>query len=156
MEENDSVLVITHEPNWLLDSYWSASTGKNMRTLICDFLKGRCKIRLAGDLHHYMRHSAAASEKSALVRHLIVNGAGGAFLHPTHPFNKFKEYYGSFYDCKAAYPTFAESRKVLFYCCLTFLQVTTLFLKFFCNKDLIIFSDCLGEHPEIPEEKLAI
>uniref|UniRef100_A0A7N0VJ42 Calcineurin-like phosphoesterase domain-containing protein n=2 Tax=Kalanchoe fedtschenkoi TaxID=63787 RepID=A0A7N0VJ42_KALFE len=55
--ENDSVIIMTHEPGWLLDWYWDSTTGKNIGHLIRDYLKGRCKIRMAGDLHHYMRHS---------------------------------------------------------------------------------------------------
>ncbi|XP_010433954.1 PREDICTED: uncharacterized protein LOC104718003 isoform X1 [Camelina sativa] len=110
--ENDAVIIITHEPNWLLDWYWNDDTGKNMRHLICDFLKGRCKLRMAGDLHHYMRHSCTQSDASAHVQHLLVNGCGGAFLHPTHVFSNFSKFYGASYESKSAYPSFHDSSRI--------------------------------------------
>ncbi|CAH2078205.1 unnamed protein product [Thlaspi arvense] len=110
--ENDAVIVITHEPNWLLDWYWEDNTGKNMRHLICDFLKDRCKLRMAGDLHHYMRHSCTQSDGPVHVQHLLVNGCGGAFLHPTHVFSNFSKYYGASYESKSAYPSFHDSSRI--------------------------------------------
>uniref|UniRef100_A0A1D1Y2F3 Salicylate O-methyltransferase n=1 Tax=Anthurium amnicola TaxID=1678845 RepID=A0A1D1Y2F3_9ARAE len=110
--ENDSVIVMTHEPNWLLDWYWNGSTGKNVSHLICDYLNGRCKLRMAGDLHHYMRHSVIPSEKPAHVQHLLVNGCGGAFLHPTHVFRNFNKFYGTSYECKATYPSYDDSSRI--------------------------------------------
>ncbi|XP_010455595.1 PREDICTED: uncharacterized protein LOC104737182 [Camelina sativa] len=110
--ENDAVIIITHEPNWLLDWYWSGDTGKNVRHLICDVLKYRCKLRMAGDLHHYMRHSCNQSDGPAHVQHLLVNGCGGAFLHPTHVFSNFSKFYGASYGSKVAYPSFEDSSKI--------------------------------------------
>ncbi|XP_026445875.1 uncharacterized protein LOC113346627 [Papaver somniferum] len=110
--ENDSVIIMTHEPNWILDWYWNDVSGKNVSHLIRDHLKGRCKLRMAGDLHHYMRHSAVQSDKPAFVEHLLVNGCGGAFLHPTHVFSNFKNLYGTAYECKAAYPSFEDSSRI--------------------------------------------
>lgn len=112
MLENDSVIIMTHEPNWLLDWYWSDETGKNVSYLIRDHLKGRCKLRIAGDLHHYMRHSYVPSDRPAYVQHLLVNGCGGAFLHPTHVFRNFNELYGTTYESKASYPSFEDSSRV--------------------------------------------
>ncbi|PNY03968.1 hypothetical protein L195_g000379 [Trifolium pratense] len=111
IQEDDSVIVITHEPNWLTDWYWSDVTGKNISHLICDYLKGRCKLRMAGDLHHYMRHSHVKSDGPVHVHHLLVNGCGGAFLHPTHVFSKFDKLDGVSYECKAAYPSFEDSSR---------------------------------------------
>ncbi|KAK1302783.1 hypothetical protein QJS10_CPB12g01574 [Acorus calamus] len=110
--ENDTVIIVTHEPNWLLDWYWNDNTGKNVTHLICDYLKGRCKLRMAGDLHHYMRHSVVPSDKPVYVQHLLVNGCGGAFLHPTHVFRNFKSFHDSFYDCKATYPSYEDSSRI--------------------------------------------
>ncbi|GAB4856600.1 hypothetical protein Ancab_014516 [Ancistrocladus abbreviatus] len=110
--DHDSVIIMTHEPNWLLDWYWNGSSGKNIWHLIRDHLKGRCKLRLAGDLHHYMRHSYVPSDKPVYVQHLLVNGCGGAFLHPTHVFANFKKFYGAQYDMKAAYPTCEDSSRI--------------------------------------------
>ncbi|XP_058725179.1 uncharacterized protein LOC131596525 [Vicia villosa] len=112
VQENDSVIIITHEPNWLTDWYWSDVTGKNISHLICDYLKGRCTLRMAGDLHHYMRHSHVKSDGPVHVHHLLVNGCGGAFLHPTHVFSKFSKFDGVSYECKAAYPSFEDSSRI--------------------------------------------
>lgn len=110
--ENDCVIIITHEPNWLHDWYWGDCTGKNVAHLIKDHLKGRCRIRLAGDLHHYMHHSAVPSVKPVYVQHLLVNGCGGAFLHPTHVFSNFRQFLGACYENKAAYPTYEDSKRI--------------------------------------------
>ncbi|KAL4583597.1 hypothetical protein LXL04_008175 [Taraxacum kok-saghyz] len=116
VKENDCVMIMTHEPNWLLDWYWDDVSGKNVSHLICDYLKGRCKVRMAGDLHHYMRHSYVPSENpnpvSVQVQHLIVNGGGGAFLHPTHVFSDFKQLYGTNYENKSAYPSVQDSTRI--------------------------------------------
>lgn len=112
---------MTHEPSWLLDWYWGDSTGQNVTYLIRDYLKGRCKLRMAGDLHHYMRHSCVQQPKQpdssrwsapVYVEHLMVNGCGGAFLHPTHVFKGFQQFYGSLYECEASYPSFHDSSRV--------------------------------------------
>jgi len=113
--ENDSVIVVTHEPNWLLDWYWQETTVKNVSHLIQEYLNGRCRLRMAGDLHHFMRHSATRSEKPNFVQHLLVNGCGGAFLHPTHVFRNFERFSGTTYECKAAYPSYEESSGVGYY-----------------------------------------
>jgi hypothetical protein len=106
----DSVVVVTHEPNWLLDWYWGSPTGRNVSHLIKDHLTGRCRLRLAGDLHHFMRHSATGPAPP--VQHLLVNGCGGAFLHPTHVFAGFRQCQGAGYEKMATYPSFEDSRKV--------------------------------------------
>ncbi|KAJ4899684.1 Calcineurin-like metallo-phosphoesterase superfamily protein [Raphanus sativus] len=71
--EDDAVIIITHEPNWLLDWYWKDDTGKNMRHLICDFLKGRCKLRMAGDLHHYICVTLVLLNRMDLILLLMSN-----------------------------------------------------------------------------------
>ena len=106
---------MTHEPNWILDWYWNDVTGKNVSHLVKDHLKGRCKLRMAGDLHHYMRHSRAQSENPDSIQHLLVNGCGGAFLHPTHVFSGFDKAYGTAYEMKAAYPEVEDSSRVSTY-----------------------------------------
>ncbi|XP_039163083.1 uncharacterized protein LOC104433215 [Eucalyptus grandis] len=113
----DSVIILTHEPNWLLDWYDNNVSGKNFSHLIRDDLNKRCKLRIAGDLHHYMRHSVSAGAPAgepADVENLLVNGCGGAFLHPTHVFGNFKEYSGSTYDTKASYPSFKNSKQLAY------------------------------------------
>ncbi|CAH9111228.1 unnamed protein product [Cuscuta epithymum] len=112
VRDDDCVIIMTHEPNWLIDWYWNDVTGKNISHLIRDHLVGRCKLRIAGDLHHYMHHSYVPSDKPVHVQHLIVNGCGGAFLHPTHVFKNFKELYGMSYKCTASYPSFEDSSRI--------------------------------------------
>lgn len=112
VQDDDSVIIITHEPNWLTDWYWNDVTGKNISHLISDYLRGRCKLRMAGDLHHYMRHSHVKSDGPVHIHHLLVNGCGGAFLHPTHVFSKFSKLDEVSYECKAAYPSFEDSSRV--------------------------------------------
>ncbi|KAK4390591.1 hypothetical protein Sango_2122400 [Sesamum angolense] len=85
---------------------------KNISHLIHDHLRGRCKLRMAGDLHHYMRHSYVPSEKPVYVQHLLVNGCGGAFLHPTHVFSGFNSLDGVPYESKASYPSFEDSSRI--------------------------------------------
>ncbi|XP_039171243.1 uncharacterized protein LOC104449600 isoform X2 [Eucalyptus grandis] len=109
--DDDSVIIMTHEPNWLLDWHCNEVSGKNVSHLICDYLKGRCKLRIAGDLHYYMRHSYVPSGSPVYVQHLLVNGCGGAFLHPTHAFGDFKQFCGARYETKAAYPSFEDSSR---------------------------------------------
>ncbi|KAL3735502.1 hypothetical protein ACJRO7_024599 [Eucalyptus globulus] len=110
--DDDSVIIMTHEPNWLLDWHCNEVSGKNVSHLICDYLKGRCKLRIAGDLHYYMRHSYVPSGSPVYVQHLLVNGCGGAFLHPTHAFGDFKQFCGARYETKAAYPSFEDSSRI--------------------------------------------
>ncbi|XP_044511107.1 uncharacterized protein LOC123229391 [Mangifera indica] len=110
--EHDSVIIMTHEPNWLLDWYFNDISANNVKHLICDYLKGRCKLWLAGDLHLYMRHSFVPSDGPVHVQHLLVNGCGGAFLHPTHAFSNFSKFYGTKYESKAAYPSFEDSNRI--------------------------------------------
>lgn len=129
VQENDCVIVITHEPNWLLDWYWNDVTGKNVSHLIKDYLHGRCKLRIAGDLHHYMRHSFVPSEKPVYVEHLLVNGCGGAFLHPTHVFRNFNSFYGSSFKSNATYPSYDDSSRVSHS---IFLSFSSTFKHIFC------------------------
>lgn len=53
----DNVIIITHEPTWLLEWFWAASSSSNLRQLVRGHLRGRARVHLAGDLHFYMRHS---------------------------------------------------------------------------------------------------
>lgn len=70
-------------------------------------------MRMAGDLHHYMHHTASTSSPATpLYEHLVVNGAGGAFLHPTHVFAGFDKLHGANYECRGVYPPVSVSRKV--------------------------------------------
>ncbi|KAJ0430705.1 putative metallo-dependent phosphatase [Helianthus annuus] len=80
VKENDSVIITTHEPNWILDWwYWDDVTGKNVTYLVKDHLKGRCRLRMAGDLHHYMCHSRVPTENPDSIQHLLETVVVGRF-----------------------------------------------------------------------------
>ena len=115
--KEDSVIIMTHQPDWLVDWYENVSDqskGKNFSNLLYNTLKERCKLRIAGDIHHYMHHVAVSSQtKGIYVHHLLVNGCGGAFTHPTHVFRDFVESRGVPYDCRADYPPFDVSKRVI-------------------------------------------
>lgn len=111
VRKDDNVILVTHEPNWLLDWYWDSGTGNNVAHFVKDHLKGRCRLRIAGDLHNYMRHQLV-SDSPTSVEHLIVNGCGGAFLHPTHVFGGFNKFQDGMYEKRFAYPSLKESEQV--------------------------------------------
>ncbi|CAI5714636.1 unnamed protein product [Peronospora destructor] len=68
MDPNDAVIVLTHEPRWLLNVYENKSNiDVKLSYLIEHILKGRVAVRLAGDIHNYMRHSLV-EEKHVLKR----------------------------------------------------------------------------------------
>ncbi|XP_040998138.1 uncharacterized protein LOC121244175 [Juglans microcarpa x Juglans regia] len=115
--KNDAVIVMTHQPDWLVDWYETGTDVErdNLSELICNILKERCKLRIAGDIHHYMRHSMVPESNDLVyAQHLLVNGCGGAFLHPTHVFGDFKESHGVSYQCGASYPDKETSRRLGF------------------------------------------
>ncbi|KAG2663741.1 hypothetical protein I3760_16G047800 [Carya illinoinensis] len=116
IENNDCVIVMTHQPDWLVDWYEGGIDvdRENLSNLICKTLKERCKLRIAGDIHHYMRHSMVESNDLVYAQHLLVNGCGGAFAHPTHVFGGFKESHGVSYECGASYPDKQTSWKLGF------------------------------------------
>jgi hypothetical protein len=116
---------MTHQPDWLLEWYENGGSRNNtwVSELICGILKERCKLRIAGDIHHYMRHSLVhqvPASNSVYEQHLLVNGCGGAFTHPTHVFRDFTKSHGDGVSCKLefAYPSFEISRKVRTYFCM--------------------------------------
>ena len=79
-------------PHWVLNEYENhfndSEKETNLSELIKTHFRGRVKIRLAGDLHHYTRHvpltsnqlaSGYGNAKSASNKPvLIVSGGGGA------------------------------------------------------------------------------
>jgi hypothetical protein len=75
------VILCNAEPHWIYDKKYGAEdeqyTDSNLRFLEERVLGRRIFVFLAGDLHHYRRHTDGT-------RHKIVAGGGGAFMHPTH------------------------------------------------------------------------
>ena len=96
-----AVIIVTHEPMWTMDGMnpnikTEDISEPNLRELMRTPLAGRVRARIAGDLHHYTRHTPNQQQQQqqqqsdngspANLPELIVSGGGGAFLHPTHVF----------------------------------------------------------------------
>ena len=76
---DDRVLLIYPEPYWTRPIGDGAEESHPKRYQHLEgLLRGRVKLRLAGDLHHYMRWESASWGR------LVTCGSGGAFTHPTH------------------------------------------------------------------------
>lgn len=46
---DDNVIIITHEPTWLLEWFWASSSSSNLRQLVRGHLRGRARVHLAGE-----------------------------------------------------------------------------------------------------------
>jgi len=106
MRPGDRAVIITHEPIWHTNWFWGQRhSAPRLRQLVRGPLRGRVAMHLAGDLHFYMRHSLTPPDALLGARqgkgvffspdwlpgdplHLVTSGSGGAFLHPTHVFDK--------------------------------------------------------------------
>ncbi|KAL0432477.1 UNVERIFIED_CONTAM: hypothetical protein Slati_2582000 [Sesamum latifolium] len=86
VSDYDSVIIMTHEPSWLLDWYWNLVTGKNISHLIRDHLNGRCKLRIAGLAPLHAPFLCSIGEACYL--------------------------YGTPYESKASYPSFHDSSRI--------------------------------------------
>ncbi len=76
---DDRVLLIYPEPYWTRPIGDGADESHPKRYQKLEgLLRSRVKLRLAGDLHHYMRWDSANWGR------LVTCGTGGAFTHPTH------------------------------------------------------------------------
>jgi Calcineurin-like phosphoesterase len=81
LSPDDRVVLCLAEPIWIAKkrrtdtAHWGAQT---LIDRLLEELGSKVVISIAGDLHHYRRHS----DKDG--KHLITCGTGGAFLHPTH------------------------------------------------------------------------
>ena len=85
MKPDDCVIIVSHVPHWVLNEYENHANDDAKEThlteLVKTHLRGRVKLRLAGDLHHYTRHVPIRIKKSAVgsnIPVLIVAGGGGA------------------------------------------------------------------------------
>ena len=83
--------ILSLVPHWVLNEYENhdndASKETNLSELIRTHLRGRVKLRLAGDLHHYTRHIPLNDKWAGPIKLksngeenplLIVSGGGGA------------------------------------------------------------------------------
>ena len=76
---DDRVLLVYPEPYWTRPIGDGADESHPKRYQKLEgLLRSRVKLRLAGDLHHYLRWDSVTWGR------LVVCGTGGAFTHPTH------------------------------------------------------------------------
>ncbi|MEO7329225.1 MAG: metallophosphoesterase, partial [Minicystis sp.] len=80
IQVGDRIILCTAEPDWIYGNIYEGK--KNLSVLEGKLLQRGAKIvlQLAGDLHHYRRHTVVGAGDV----HLVTAGGGGAFLHPTH------------------------------------------------------------------------
>lgn len=82
MEPDDTVILVSHVPHWILNDYedhaHSSTKETNLTELIRTHLGSKVKLRLAGDLHHYTRHVPCSTSNTVDKPVLIVSGGGGA------------------------------------------------------------------------------
>lgn len=88
--ENTKIILCIAEPEYV---YGEKKPGSLSFTL--DRMTGLVKhkgakvvLQLAGDVHNYQRYEIpiVMKQEKNYIRHHIVSGGGGAFLHPTHSF----------------------------------------------------------------------
>ena len=91
IRRGDDVILLYPEPYWtrpIGDGVAPGYPARYQRLEAALLAAGvRIRIRLAGDLHHYVRERAAAGASLDYDDALITCGSGGAFLHPTHARN---------------------------------------------------------------------
>ncbi|AYU78323.1 Metallo-dependent phosphatase-like domain-containing protein [Leishmania donovani] len=80
MDAESCVILAAHEPGWLYDSMLRKSELTQPELAkVSEALGTRLRLRLAGDIHHYSRHTPRDASSEAAT--LVVSGGGGAFLH---------------------------------------------------------------------------
>ncbi len=88
IQPGDNVILLYPEPYWTRPLGDSADAGypKRYQRLEAALVAAdvKIRIRLAGDLHHYVREQAGSGAELDYEDALITCGSGGAFLHPTH------------------------------------------------------------------------
>ncbi|QNM98326.1 hypothetical protein [Chitinimonas koreensis] len=89
MRPGDDVILLYPEPYWTRPLGDEARPGYPKRYQRLEALllerEVRIRIRLAGDLHHYVREQAESGGAGLEYDDALVTcGCGGAFLHPTH------------------------------------------------------------------------
>ncbi len=82
MAENDRIILCVAEPHWIYTHIYgeidTAYNESNLKFLENNVFDREISIFIAGDLHHYRRHTSPQGVQK------ITAGGGGAFLHPTH------------------------------------------------------------------------
>lgn len=88
IQDGHNIILVYPEPYWTRPLGDDAGVGypRRYQRLEAELLSAGVKIRLriAGDLHHYVRESATTGANLDYEDLLVTCGTGGAFLHPTH------------------------------------------------------------------------
>lgn len=88
IQPGDNVLLVYPEPYWTRPLGDGAAPGYPRRyqrlEALIEARGAHIRVRLAGDLHHYVRETLARDSLNDRDTHLVTCGCGGAFLHPTH------------------------------------------------------------------------
>jgi hypothetical protein len=81
MDDDDRVILCNAMPHWISEALAGdrERPSSNLKDLEGKVLKDRTWLYLAGDLHHYRRHTCRSDGRLK-----ITAGGGGAFAHPTH------------------------------------------------------------------------
>ncbi|CBZ26610.1 conserved hypothetical protein [Leishmania mexicana MHOM/GT/2001/U1103] len=80
MDAESCVILAAHEPGWVLDAMERDDRARQPELdRVVEALGTRLRLRLAGDIHHYSRHTPRDASSEAAT--LVVSGGGGAFLH---------------------------------------------------------------------------
>jgi hypothetical protein len=100
MKKDDRVIIVTHEPRWILDVYENKNPDKSeekLAYLLRCVLKGRAVVRLAGDIHYYSRYSridkveldTSSNDDTPPLQHSPLRGHTGSFgTEPLSPEKK--------------------------------------------------------------------
>jgi calcineurin-like phosphoesterase family protein len=85
IKEGDRVILCTAEPDWIYGNIYEGKKNLSvLETRLQEEKKAVIVLQLAGDLHHYRRHTLVQKDGTRGDIHLVTAGGGGAFLHPTH------------------------------------------------------------------------
>ncbi len=81
----DRVILCTPEPDWIYGNIYEGKKNLSvLKTRLQEEKGAVIVLQLAGDLHHYRRHTLVGPDGKKGDKHLVTAGGGGAFLHPTH------------------------------------------------------------------------
>lgn len=126
----DQIILCNAEPDWVYQAIFAprdperpprepALARKNLARLEAMLAERQAEIvlKIAGDQHHYRRHTVIGEDGAPGDRHLVTAGGGGAFLHPTHTHDVHEICLGSgeraaTYALKKEYPDRATSRRL--------------------------------------------
>jgi len=120
IQPGDQIILCTAEPDWIYGNIYDARSNLSvLETRLQEEKGATIVLQLAGDLHHYRRHTLVGADGKKGDVHLVTAGGGGAFLHPTHTHDVDeikvgrREHIGTYaLNKETEYPTRAVSRRL--------------------------------------------